>query len=411
MRHDMLWLFGFVVACGSADEAARERGNTSNDPPSSGAEAPPGTSTASPLGSLSPRSPTPSPPARLPPGTGIKWHPGHYVAGGGQQTPNRVTGSRAQWQSALSSDSHLKGVRAVYYWFDLEDKRGVYTTQVIDDDIAFLRMLNPSYKIIIEVWSRDFGHATALPSTPQTSGSVPDYIIESGGAALNSNGVLAAFWRPPVNDRLIALQQYLGARYDGNANVEAIHTDEFAPAPPKSDPTYSAAATWTEMQRLMTAMVKAWPHTNKFFLGNWPGIGGSGQTGAPTTLAFAQSIGFGVGGPDIMPNKSTWPNGSETWGEQALQGINGFGTTDFRGTLPISYQNENPYQWAGLTPAMCETYAYDYLKASHITWIIATATTGQGLMPWSATLAALTGQTFRIHADCPANYKGACDPS
>jgi hypothetical protein len=347
-------------------------------------------------------------------GTKKRWHPGHYVASVTLSTQANAAAVHTDWKAALATDPHLAGARAIYTWHDLENAQGAYTPAAIDGDLAFLKSLDPRYKLIIEVWTRDFSGKKALPAVPQASASagVPDYVLQSGGAVINSNGVCAAFWRPAVMARMIALQSYLAARYDGNVAVEGVHTDEFnVPNPTANDPTFSPANGWAQWQQLLKAMANAWVHTNAFYLGNWPGIGGSGQTGTATTLAFAQSLGLGVGGPDILPDATIWPGGAETWGEQGLQAKNGFGTTDFRGQVPISYQMENPYGAAGLVPSMCETYGYDSLKATHLTWVYATASTGLGLMPWSATLAALQAHAFRVHAACPANYQGACDPT
>ena len=347
----------------------------------------------------------------------VGWHPGHYVASTSLScaAPEKCAAqARSEWKTALMSDGNLKGARAVYTWHDLEIAQGEYNFTVIDDDIEYLRSLNPSYRLIIEIWTRDFSRKAAVPKTPQDSreAGVPDYLIDAGGAVVNYNGVCAAVWRPVVMRRVVALYEALATRYDGNRAVEAVHSDEFAPPKPTTeDPTYSSAGAWAQWQVLMRAMARLWPKTNKIFLGNWPGIGGSGESGTPITLEFARSVGFGAGGPDILPNRSIWPGDKdrETWGEQGLQGINGYGDADFRGTMPISYQNENPYQWDGLTPSMVERYAYENLRATHVTWIYASATTGKGLMPWSATLAALRAHAFRIHSECPSNYHGSCD--
>lgn len=363
----------------------------------------------------------------------VKWHPGHYVLAGGRYTPAGAATLQAKWSAALSSDSRLAGVNGFYDWYHLEPTtQGVYDFTSIDNDIAWLKANFPGKKLLIEVWTRNFCGSTSLPTLPQPTNNgctdIPDYIVSGAftgsggvsGATWNSNGLLAAFWSAPVLARIQALDAALAARYDGNPTVEAIKYDEFSPPGPSAGaPTlgWSNAAAQTAWKTLHTSMASNWPHTNKAIYANYPrDANGAADFGL---ISYLQSIKVGVGGPDTLPL-----SGSESWGAQIVRGAGGgFGTTDYRGAIPLIWEAENP-NWPFTAPQM-ETYAYETLQATHITWLYnplnydGTYTAGKGTTPWVTAspnanghvgvLDTLQSNGFRIHAGCPTVYNGNCN--
>jgi len=364
------------------------------------------------------------------------WHPGHYVMSlfAGNYTSATQAARQASWNSALSGDSRFVGVRAIYSWFQLEPRtQGTYVYTLIDNDLAWLQANWPGKKLIIEVWSRAFNLGTSQPTLPQSitdgNAKVPDYIVSgtftnSGGqpgSTWNQNGVLAAFWSPAVLARMQALDAALAARYDTNPTVEQICYDEFSPPAPSSGaPTlgYSLSAQQSSWQTFHTSMSANWSHANVICMANFPN-NTSGTSDAPL-FSFMQGLKVGVGGPDILPSVAGGGNG-ETWGEQILRGAgvsgsNNFGTTDYRGILPISYEAENP-QWIA-NPTQMETYVYNTLMATHATWLYnptnvdASGTPGAGTTPWTTqngitgVLNILQTQAFRIHGTVPTVYTG-----
>jgi hypothetical protein len=377
-------------------------------------------------------------------GSGVKWHPGHYGLSMNRFTPKNVAQIHADWAAILASDPHLVGVNGFYDWYHLEPTaQGTYDFSSIDNDIAWLNANFPGKKLLIEVWTRDFCHKTALPAVPQDTNygctKVPDYIISGSftgsgglpGATWNSNGVLAAFWSSPVLARLQALDAALAARYDNNPTVEAIKYDEYSPPGPLAGaPTlgFSRGAEASAWNALHATLAADWVHTNKVVYANYPAnASGSVDTGL---FSYLQSIKVGVGGPDISPSMSQGGCcGGESWGAQLLRGagtVNGsnFGTTDYRGTIPIIYEAENP-GWP-MTATDLENYTYQTLQATHVAWLYNPQnygtfnwTLGAGSTPWTTASANANGNAgildtlrstgFRIHAACPAVYNGTCN--
>jgi len=378
-------------------------------------------------------------------GSGVKWHPGHYGLSLSKSTPKGVSQVHADWAAMLSSDSHFVGVYGFYDWYHLEPTaQGAYDFSSIDNDIAWLNANFPGKKLAIEVWTRNFcAGTTALPAVPQDTNAVctkvPDYIITgaftgsggSPGATWNKNGALAAFWSNAVLARLQALDAALAARYDNNPTVEAIRYDEYSPPQPlPGAPTlgFSQGAEVTAWNALHAKMAADWVHTNKADHANFP-ASASGSVDN-RLFSYLQSIKVGVGGPDILPPISQGGCcGGESWGAQLLRGagvVNGsdFGTTDYRGTIPIIYEAENP-AWP-MDAAELENYAYSTLQATHVAWLynprnVGTGNwaLGAGSTPWTTAspnangnpgiLDTLRAHGFRIHGSCPTVYNGNCN--
>lgn len=346
----------------------------------------------------------------------------------------------ADWAAILNSDSHFVGVYGIYDWYHLEPTaQGAYDFSSIDNDIAWLNANFPGKKLLIEVWSRNFCQSTALPTVPQDTNTrcskVPDYIISGAftgsggnpGATWNKNGLLAAYWSSAVLARLQALDAALAARYDNNPTVEAIRYDEYSPPGPLPGAPalgFSQGIAVNAWNALHATMAADWVHTNKANHANFP-ANASGRVDNGL-FAYLQSIKVGVGGPDILPPLSQGGCcGGESWGAQILRGAgSNFGTTDYRGTIPIIYEAENP-AWP-MDAAELESYAYNTLQATHVGWLYNPAniggtswTPGAGSTPWTTASSKANGNAgildtlqangFRIHAGCPTVYNGNCN--
>lgn len=383
-------------------------------------------------------------PAASAAGSGIKWHPGHYGLSLTKFTPKTASQIYSDWAAMLNSDPHIVGVTGFYDWYHLEPTaQGTYDFSSIDNDIAWLNANFPGKKLLIEVWTRNFCQRTALPAVPQDTNDrctkVPDYIISgaftgsggNAGATWNKNGVIAAFWSSAVLTRIQALDAALAARYDNNPAVEAIKYDEYSPPGPLPGAPqlgFSRSAEVTAWNSLHATMAADWIHTNKAMYANYP----ANAAGVADTALFSylQGLAVGVGGPDISPAVSQGGCcGGESWGAQLLRGagaVNGgnFGTTDYRGTIPIIYEAENP-GWP-MAAADLENYAYTTLQATHVSWLYNPQNygtfnwvAGAGSTPWTTAstnangnpgiLDTLRSKGFRIRAGCPTVYNGNCN--
>lgn len=369
----------------------------------------------------------------------IKWHPGHYGLSLTPYNTTKIDWIHNDWSAILKSDDRFVGVNAFYSWYNLEPKKqGEYDFSAIDNDIAWINKNFPGKKLIIEIWTRDFSKKTYLPTVPQNPNEqdtkIPDYIISGdydnsqgvAGATYNSNGRIAAFWAPPVLARLQALDSALAARYDKNPTVEMIKYDEYSPPAPSKDAPqleWSLNSMIESWKVFHMSMSKNWQNTNKILMANWP----SDTTGNPdkTLIYFLQSIKLGIGGPDILPPKDKDSPG-ETWGAMLLTGRGDiYGNIDYRGTIPVAYEAENP-SWS-INVADIEAYTYNTLQATHVGWVYNPYNIGSsswqmgfGKTPWQTNsqynnsgylgvLDILKNNNFRIHSDCPTIYQQKCN--
>jgi hypothetical protein len=377
----------------------------------------------------------------------IKWHPGHYVVSATDVThsPVNPTNQSGLWSGPMTDmrkainpatgKPGFKGWVGQYSWFYLEYPQGTYNTSLIDADIAQLQALSAAdgvqYKLIILVMS-EYWLKRPIPSTPQgnpygsanNSNSIaPDYIVNgiSGQGSdefVDDNTTIICLWRPAVMAKYIALLNYLGSKYDGNPNVEAIipisETGLTISSPPSD---YSPAQFNTQYQLLASAMSSSWPTTNKFFNDNWGISGESRSTMLSRDATIASDSGWGFGGPDVIymaPYAVSTPlsgsGGNETTGEAIMRGEGGnFGVTNYVGKVPLGFQVEaNAYTWVNQTSAGTESYGYGSLGITHFMWVDVGAN-GNSSQQWSSgILPALQAVNFRINSGCPGNFK-ACN--
>lgn len=387
---------------------------------------------------------TSTPPATVTTGA-MKWHPGHYGLSDTRPiVPGYQSGVQNLEMAAMAAAMQggapkMRGFQVDYSWYWLETAPGVYNTSMIDSDLAFLAALSKKYgttfRLIIAVREGATGSGGTL-ATPQPvpystasmtyrGGILPDYII-NGVSGLGKDAVLdgygtgvhPALWRAPVMDRFIALIKYLGTKYDSNPNVEMfVPIGETAwnltPAPGDLN-----GSNWTtQMKRLVDAVSSAWPTTVKILTNNFSGTNYS-PADVVAVSQYAVSKGVGFGGPDIL-----YGSYGESVGALILRGAGttyvdarhpewgtaNFGTVDYRGQIPIAYQEQaNAYVWTGETSEGVESYAYNTLKATHVVWANH-GTAGTAAQQWlTGVVPALTAVSYRINGACPAIYKGNC---
>ena len=326
-----------------------------------------------------------------PTGTGIKWNPGHYIRPSAQSFASKRA-ERHDWYSKIRNNPNFKGGLITATWGTIEPRQGVYDFSEIDADLAYLKSIGK--KFIIEVWWMNYWHNIA---NARGQGWVPDYMIDNGcaiGSTYESGGYTIQFHKAECMDRLIALFQALGKRYDADPDVEQIIVTE----PSTPYPTWNADQYLVQFKRLMPLLAASWPRTNRVFYMNW-----FAQPGE--MIAAMAANGVGVGGPDILPGPPIF--GWEDDGSRALRGAGGnFGAIDYRGKIPVNYS----YQAAGdMGPATLMDYSLNTLKATHLAWSPA------GHMPthmnWdTGVVPAVQAVSGRVGSTaCPTVYGTACN--
>lgn len=292
-----------------------------------------------------------------------KWHPGNYIwlgAGGpGKTLP-------------LVANQNIKGYEVIYYWRNLETKKGVYDFSEIEADLAKVQAAGK--RLIIQFNDRMFKGQTKC---------VPDYMLtpEYGGGQMvqiGTNGAVekctARRWDPAVEARRDALLAALGARFDNEPMVEAVHTAESATTVmnlPKgvactpqaainakakctTNPQgYTEDALVQSFEHRMEALAESFPKTLGWEALNW-------NLNKKVTQLFdlGESLGVGVWGPDIMVGHPT-----ETYGAYP----------DYAGSMPLAMTGQFPGGLAGrlkagVTPQQTYDFALHTLKLNHVVW-------------------------------------------
>ena len=356
-------------------------------------------------------------------GTGVKWHPGHYAQMRGQPfTWNSGDQAlRFAFYDSISANANIEGVALEFRWARAEGSRGDYSAgfAMIDAEIAKLQSLTVPKRLIIRFYE-EFGDVKIFPS----------YILNGTGGfgggscwADNFYSYNFEYWTPQCMDWYIDMIEAYGARYDDNPAVEAIHIIKETSVS-LGGHGFNATNMDTQLRRLCLEGKAAWPRTNVIMTANWHIDPHKNRD----LIGYCASVDVGWGIPDtagvIGDHFSSWGDLTVTGAGQ--QGPWNYGTTDYRGEIPIIQSVEVSEMGegtvgrnGGYAPADVFDYANNLLHVNHMLWDTfdyaqddappcnsATAckwTTG--ILPYLNTPHPLT------HTDCPDIYadNGGCD--
>jgi hypothetical protein len=345
----------------------------------------------------------PNPPAQVcigtncvstPTGAGsIKWNPGHYMAANtvifAGNTISRIQGE----MDDLKNWDKILGYRVFITWGALEPQMGQYDFSVLDAIMTRLKTAYPKPKrMVLVVLPGTF----AQKHSSNNGGSIPMYLQTDskygpsptsgsyGWWGLNQDGVSnglysAALYRPAVMDRFIALNNALGAHFDGEPNFEGymIQENSWMVQGWAGAPDYKTDLVIPQFKRMLTAATAAFPHTSVIMQNTW-------FTTAQPTVDFEQWMvtnRIAPGAADVYGQTGlTTENitGRLSWGLLAYAGVKVAGTTqntdlrnqsramldveapDICGPRPI---RGGPYTPLDIVNALNQTY-----KASHAFW-------------------------------------------
>jgi hypothetical protein len=82
-----------------------------------------------------------------------------------------------------------------------------------------------------------------------------------------------------------------------------------------------------------------------------------------------------------------------------------YGTTDYRGVIPVSYQYQAIHE---IAPAELIDYALNTQRNTHLTWMVIEYMSPE--MNWSTgVLPVIKAQRGTVSTACPSTYKGGCN--
>jgi hypothetical protein len=319
----------------------------------------------------------------------VKWHPGHYV-----MLASFTKQSRHFAQiDEIRNESAIQGIQLRLWWYELEKSKGQYDFSRIDAYLQKLKSMPNKKRLVVRVMDRRF-------NTNNISGIIPDYLLKDsiykGGLVSTKTGFVPRLWEQPVMDRLIALYQEIGRRYDSEALFEGIATTETAHNFGQNTPAgYSVAALAGQYKRFASAARETMPRSNLFLYTNW--LGSDDRMQELIQSLIEPSV--AVGGPNTVPGKPT--SGQKVWSGQT--------GADFRGRLAIS-SGVDPAELGGVsgthTPKQIYDYAYDTLHVNYMFWS-RNEWNGGSTQKWTTGILPFLRSNPPVHKACPATY-GIC---
>jgi hypothetical protein len=266
--------------------------------------------------------------------------------------------------------SMFKGAQIMYSWKDFEPQKGVYDFSVLKEDYEYLK--KNGKKIFIQLQDVTFN--------PKQK-AIPDYLLAkeySGGAVVQyyegkPDGWVAKRWNKKVRERFALLLEALGKEFDGN--IAGINLQETATEiTHKTDLSFTEQAYVTGIKENMLALKTAFPTSTtmiyaNFMPGEWLPEDDKGYL--RSIYQYGESIGVGLGGPDLMVTRKGQLNHALTLMHEgqftvpigiAVQDGNYIGKTgnETAGTEKITPNNIVP---------LLHAFAKDFLKVDYMFWV------------------------------------------
>jgi hypothetical protein len=345
--------------------------------------------------------------------TGIKWHPGHYMQVGRNQTEDQSQSLRFGYYDAIANNSAIAGVTVSYTLKMLEgDTKGSYAAGIamVTAEINRLKSLAVPKRLFIRINDNSYSGAG-------DTAYFPAYLIAAGCVSKHSGENRYHFkrWDSVCMGHLIdTLTAY--SFLDDDPYFEGLYlireTSVESDYQTQSGSSFTAGRYDTQLRRLMLAARDIFPTSNVIMPANWFGSN-NGEL-----YAYGRSIGgVGAGSPDTCPHSAGSIAGSKgcgIWGDYAITGDSGFGGHDFRGEIPIIYSVEaselgvGAVGGAGFLPRELFDYCNDTLHCSHMMWQRQNFA-GTTEQQWNVgILALISARPTFDHDECPSTYP-ACN--
>jgi hypothetical protein len=266
----------------------------------------------------------------------------------------------------------FKGAQIMYSWKNFEVRKGEYDFSILKEDYEYLKKFGK--KLWIQLQDATF--------SPEYK-AAPDYLNTAeydGGATIQYNdegkpeGWVAKRWNKNVRERFALLLQALGKEFDGK--IEGLNLQETAiGVTSKTDPGFTEQEYVIGLKANMLALKKAFPISAtmiyaNFIPGEWLPWNDKGYL--RSIYKYAQEIGVGLGGPDLMITSKGQLNHAYTLMHEeqytvpigiAIQDGNYTGTTGVDlGYLEAGKSHNN------IVPLL-HAFAKDFLRVRYMFWV------------------------------------------
>ena len=296
--------------------------------------------------------------------TAVKWHPGHYYIIKGSSKNNSTYLS--QVYSELDATPALKGMMIRYFWNDLEKSKGVYDFSSIDKRLAELSARGK--RLVIQVQTKSFNKRQVVPSYMKTAEYEGGEFYTSDYGSTEIRGRNIKLWNLQVRNRLTALFDAMGKRYNSHPYFEGIGMIETAFGQP-IEPVSNAQINGFYDNKIIVhqKMRQFFPNTMTIQKVNYP---------RPILTSFVGSlkdIGTALSSPDLFIEEKGLL--FEATQYDPHQGVYNY-YSDFAGMIPMvptvmskNYKNTKG-DGSGYVPTISQILAFarDKLEANYIFW-------------------------------------------
>ncbi len=204
---------------------------------------------------------------------------------------------------------NLTGAQLTFTWRELEPKPGQYAFDTIRERLAFLTPRGK--RLFLQLQDVSFSETRVTPDYLATDsafhgGIARKYELGADGVA-HFGGWVARRWDPAVRERFTRLLAALAREFDGQIEGVVLAETAIGFDDPKRVPSgYSPAAYAAGVQELLTAARNAFQRSCVVIYANFmPGesLPEDDRGFLRGVHTHAATIGVGVGGPDILPNR------------------------------------------------------------------------------------------------------------
>ena len=222
-------------------------------------------------------------------------------------------------EPAFLENKRIAGAQLKYTWRELEPERDRYELQPLLEDLEFLE--RHGKRLFMQIQDVSFSEEVLVPDYLRTDpafggGVARKYEYEGDDESkAHFDGWVARRWDPAVRARFIRLLEVLGAKVDGR--IEGLNLSETSIGFGESGKLHPAGFTCESYvegtKAIMTGARRAFPRSvviqyANFMPGEWLPWTDHGYLRA--VYAWADSIGAGVGGPDLLPYRKGQQNHS-----------------------------------------------------------------------------------------------------
>ncbi len=250
-------------------------------------------------------------------GSSIRFNPGFYV----YFSPSKYPGTNYTNISPSTAGDYSVG----FNWVDQVLARAAQNNQKVMLGVQPVHFGNyPSD------WTFAFPAYLVAPANGGTDSAGTYGIVPFN---VNPTGLQTKIWTQATMDRLIALSQAYGARYNSNAALEMVAFGETSLNILSGTYGYSFAAIDAQLKRQLIADRAAWPNTAVRLNANYY-WSSTNNTEIISLVNAACAAKVCIGGPDVLPNETIRAN-------QAFTGAYA-GSTDWRGVIPFVAEVQSP---------------------------------------------------------------------